>query len=212
MGLCDTCYVRRCKSRRCDERLRLKMSGNMEYTLVPIWDIPVLQVTDMWMEFKAHGETCNVLYMMESMKADEFMLNARDDPRTYIFPYIERSRFSDPPMPEWPIGVGRVTPNLNHIENGNIGFAIRPTERGKGHAFGLITLLEHMCLDFFIESPTACADLRNHRSLRALLNAGWIPTGKIYDWYPNPEPRKAIEFTPGRGGEPGPEEDELRRG
>ena len=210
MSICDTCIVRRCDL--CDIRERLKAGRTLAWKLVPIWDIPVLQLAEMWMEFKKNGESCNVLYMLENMEADEFMLKAREDPNTHIFAFVERIMLMGRPVPDWPLGVGRVTENPNHAENGNVGFALRPTARGKWLSQPLIALLEEKSRDLFIENPTACADLKNHRSLRALLNAGWIPTGKIYDWYPNPEPRKAIEFTPGRGGEPGPEEDELRRG
>lgn len=142
------------------------------------------QILDYVKEFKDNDEICNVLWAITpitiDMILDEYKRDSNPHERQYGFTFDGEL-----------IGFSRITLHPHHIENGNIGIGIRPSQRSKGYAHLLIESLmntAHECKD---NKLTAVVDVNNFRSLKAFKRAGFVPTGKIYDWTGN---RKAIEL------------------
>ena len=80
-----------------------------------------------------------------------------------------------------------------------MGYAIRPTERGKGYAAVFVHMMERVSEAVGVEHLTAMIDTTNERSIRAFLRAGWKCTGRKFEWNPNkhhPQKRIAVEMEP----------------
>ena len=142
------------------------------------------QILDYVKEFEDNEETCNVLWAITpvtiDMILDEYNRDSNPHERQYGFAVDGEL-----------VGFSRVTPHPYHIENGNIGIGIRPSQRRKGYAHLLIESLMNTAEECKNNRLTAVVDVNNLKSLRAFEKAGFVPTGKIYDWIGM---RKAIEL------------------
>lgn len=136
-------------------------------------------------EFRENGEYCQLLWPLEDgADVSECRRMFKSDENTdYLCFYIDDTL----------VGMGRCTKEPNHIENGKIGYSIRPSQRGKLYAPVLIRMLESYCEKNGISGVTACVDARNSRSIQALHHAGFEQTGVTYNWTKG---RKALEFAP----------------
>lgn len=134
-------------------------------------------------EFNDSGENCYVLYRLYEVDVDQQLKEATTDTHTHHVGLYVNDRLA---------GIGRVTPHPNHMENGMIGYAIRPSLRGKRYASMFIRLIEDFCKHLKMDRITACVDASNFRSLMAFNREGWKATG-IYRW---PGDRLAIEISP----------------
>lgn len=143
-----------------------------------------------WQEFRDRGETDNVLFQFCPDNVDEYCKQQATDQKTKRFGF-----FAYDVTGKWElVGMVRISQWLNYEESGKIGYSIRPSKRGRGYATDMLKLAGSWCRNHGIEPATACVDVRNVASIRALRAAGFTETGRSFDWVPNPEPRKAIEF------------------
>lgn len=159
----------------------------MRFEIRPCYTLSRRELTDLKDEFYSRGEFINVLWDLYDMDPEKWKMKERSNMRE-----AREAFFVDGVL----VGVARITRKPNHIENGNIGFAIRPTERGKRYATVFINLIHRKCMCMGVENPTACIDARNERSIKAFMRAGWRMTGRSYRWNPDPDPRVAIEMCP----------------
>ena len=159
------------------------------FVLMSCTDMHNLDIIRYREEFIDNGEDCYVLWLLKEMEIGEWKENARKDRRTrYVGMYVDAML----------VGIGRITLRLNNEASGKIGYAIRPSERGKGYAQQMIKMMTDACDVIGVPEPTACVDEGNEKSIRAFRKAGWEPSGRVFDWKPNPGPRKAIEYVPKR--------------
>ena len=136
-------------------------------------------------EFEDNDEECNVLWAITPVTVDMILEECRrdSDPHERQYGFVHDGEL---------IGFSRVTPHPLHVENGNIGIGIRPSQRRKGYAYLLIESLLNTADEFKrYNNLTAVIDVNNLKSQRAFEKAGFTPTGKIYDWIGM---RKAIEL------------------
>lgn len=125
-------------------------------------------------EFVRNGEECNVLWKLSYMDAFEFADECKADMSTRYFCFL---------LPNGTLaGIARITPNPNYIENGRMGYAIRPSERGKGYAPIMLRLIQDYCEKIKLYEVTACIDVNNEKSLAAFRKAGWVPTLTTFIW------------------------------
>lgn len=143
-------------------------------------------VLDYLREFEDNGEFCNVLWRLYEVGIDEWMREAMTDKATYIVGFYDHNVL---------VGMGRITPHPRHVENGNVGYAIRPSLRGKRYAAIMLIVIEDFCRRNSIDDIKACINSTNEKSMRAFEKVGWIPTGSTYVWSGN---RAAIEYSPKR--------------
>ena len=136
-------------------------------------------------EFHANHETENVTWELAYTGIDEYYERQREDQRSRRF-----GLFIDGEL----TGLARISARVNFEANGKIGYSIRPSKRGRRYSLVLLGLIGTYCQQNGIGDATACVDVRNTASIRALRAAGFMETGRIFDWQPNPEPRQAIEF------------------
>lgn len=133
---------------------------------------------------RSSGEECYVLYRVKPGQASVFKDRIRIDHSTEYLAYLVGEKIA---------AVARITKKPNPV-NGMLGYIVRPDFRGKGIAKQMV----HEAISFAnansIDELTAVVHTKNSQSMHILVNAGFRPTGKIYDWIPEPEPRKAIEF------------------
>lgn len=157
------------------------------YELVPCTDVPDLEIIQYNEEFHAAGEDCYVLWLLEGHDVHKWKAEISKDRRTRYIAFLVCGKL---------VGIGRITLRINNVASGNIGYGIRPSKRGRGFAHVMIHMMTQACYDLGLERPTACIDVVNEKSVRAFASAGWIPSGIVYDWKPNPGPRKAVEYVP----------------
>ena len=94
------------------------------FELMECIDMPDDDITDYRQEFINNHEDCYVLWLLKEMSIRDWKINARTDTRTkYVGMYAEDKL----------VGIGRITSRLNREASGMIGYAIRPSERGKGY-------------------------------------------------------------------------------
>lgn len=153
--------------------------------MMPCEELKSADIRNYFDEFTEAGEECNVLWALAQMSVDEWVENIKKDRHTIYAAFIVKGKVA---------GIGRITPHPNHIANGMIGYAIRPSEREKGLAVEMVKRLAEYSTICGIEAPTACVDENNTKSLHVMAEAGFLPTGKTYQWTPNPYPRTAIEL------------------
>lgn len=161
------------------------MGSLFEMCLRPIVLVSMSETEDYWNEFIAHGEREKVLWGFESMDVESYYRLQKADERHRRFGF-----FIDRKM----VGMLRVSFAVDHEANGKIGYSIRPTQRGKRYSILLLRMAAEYCNRNAIDNVTACVDVRNIASIRALRSSGFIETGRYFDWRPNPLPRKAMEF------------------
>jgi len=133
--------------------------------IVPFLEIDMRDISMMLDEYARHGEDCKPMDFLKDTNTELFMIMADD----------------------YAVGMVRKTKKLYRECHGKLGISIRPAERRKG--YGSATL-EKLSLEKWWE-PTACVDKTNEMSIRMFEKAGWIRTGRIFDWKGD---RKAIEF------------------
>lgn len=157
----------------------------LEYKLLDLNEVSPALIRDYYDEFTDSGEECSVLWKLSYLDPFEFAEECKKDRGTlYLCFFLPSGRLG---------GIARITPNPNHIENGRMGYALRPTERGKGYAPIMLNLIQVYCEHYAINNVTACVDRRNLASRNALEKAGWIETGNVYAWT---QKRLALEYVP----------------
>lgn len=159
----------------------------VKYELCPCDWLSIFEIAEYYDEFKENREECNVLWQLEKMGAGEWKAGLINEHRTKYVAFL---------VDDYPVGIGRLTLQLNYEANGMFGYAIRPSERGNGYASVFIRLMSDLCKRRGIERVTACVDEKNEISLRAFRRERWKETGQRYNWFPNPDPRVAVELVP----------------
>ena len=161
------------------------MTDTLTAELRPLEYIPCNETLRYWREFLNRGETENVLWELAGTDVYEYYERQAADTRTRRFGFYVNSEL---------IGMARISFRVNHEANGKIGYSIRPSKRGKLYAPTLLRLVEEYCLLNGVKPVTACVDVRNEASIKAFRKAGFVETGRVFDWTPNPLPRKAVEL------------------
>lgn len=133
--------------------------------IVPLQNYDRAEVDRMLNEYSKSGEIC---------KPMEFL----HDENTTVF-IVADGRIA--------VGMIRTTRKLWRECHGKVGISIRPSLRGSGYGAAALSALK-----WDDESvPTACVDVNNIRSIRMFEGAGWVRSGRVFDWKGN---RKAVEF------------------
>ena len=154
--------------------------------LSPFNYIPKSYVEAYCREFTDNGEKENVTFDIDEIGIDAFYDRQAEDERNLRFGFYIDGRL---------VGLVRISKTITYQANGNIGYSIRPSERGRKYSILLLQCVSELCKNRIgMKYATACVDTRNVPSIRALKSAGYIETGRMFEWIPNPEPRKAIEF------------------
>lgn len=155
-----------------------------KYKLVNCIEVDIDMIIAYNDEFKRYGENCYILWLLDKLGADGWKEKAVNDNRTVYVGFF---------CCEELIGIGRITDPLTYEANGVLGYAIRPTKRGEGHARVMIEMMRRMCTKIGLKKITACIDEKNTRSIKAIESAHWKTTGRVFDWT---DSRKAIEYAP----------------
>ena len=158
----------------------------MRCELITCKEIGTLELQDFLEEANCFGEKCNPLWETYEIGTARWMIKITLHEETLEEYYLAFK------VDGMLTGVCRVTPCPKHKENGQIGFYIRPSMRGKQFASKFLRMIEEFCRHIRIQHPTACVEVGNIKSLKAFRLAGWKPTGKRYDWT---EGRTAIEMS-----------------
>lgn len=154
----------------------------IRYELRFIRNISKRAIEEYFEEFDSNGEYCAVLWRLYEIPIDEWLTEVMADTRNfYVGFYVNETL----------VGIGRVSPNPNYPANGRLGYGIRPSKRGRAYATVMLRLMEDYCKFIGMDYITACVDVRNERSINALVKAGYEHTGVTYDWFDN---RKAYEM------------------
>ena len=158
---------------------------SVQAELTPVYLIPPGETRGYWQEFIDYGETENVLWELASMDIREYYERQIEDERNRRFGFRLNGTL---------VGMARISSRINYEANGKVGYSIRPSMRGRNYAVALLRLVAEYCLLNSIKPVTVCVDIRNEASLKALRRAGFVETGRVFDWTPNPLPRKAVEL------------------
>ena len=161
------------------------MIKDITYRIAPASELDAGDIQDYYEEFARNGEECKVLWLMVGKSTEEWrrMANEGCDDGTEYAGFYVNGRL---------VGMCRIKERINFPQSGNFGYAIRPSERGKGYATKFINaVLASFVPRYGLETITACVDSTNIRSLRAFTKAGWKYSGKMYEW---PHERTAVEF------------------
>lgn len=158
---------------------------SMVVGLIPIVLIDWRETVKYRDEFLACHENENVTWELANIGIHEYYERQRRDQRNQRFGFLMDGKL---------VGMARISSEINFEANGKIGYSIRPSERGKQYGTLLLRMIDAYCRKYGIRNVTACVDIRNEASIRALRAAGFIETGRVFDWVPNPEPRKAMEM------------------
>lgn len=159
--------------------------GGLKYEIVPCTWLTDEEIEDYVDEHKRFGEEVNVLWEIGQISPTAWKAKIEAAADTLYGAFLVDDRL---------VGVCRITKEPRHEANGKMGYSIRPSERGKGFAKIFLALIGELGARYEVEELTACVDKRNERSIRALEAAGWEWSGRTFDWRPNPEPRKAMEY------------------
>lgn len=143
-------------------------------------------VIDYWNEFLQNGEKENVLWELEHYDIDEYFRRQFIDMRNRRYGLVVDGKLC---------GMLRISGRVNFPANGMLGYSILPSMRGKGLGKLLIKMATEHCAKHGPMPVTACVDVRNEASRHILKKNGFVETGRVFDWKPNPEPRKAIELS-----------------
>ena len=166
------------------------MESVVTFGIYPAWERAPREILEYWNEFADYDEWPTTLYLMEKMTAAEWLEYIRKDDHTLVTAFTVNGKL---------VGIGRITPDLRCESQGKMGYAIRPTERGKGYAAVFVHMMERVSEAVGVEHLTAVIDTTNERSIRAFLRAGWKCTGRKFEWNPNkhhPQKRIAVEMEP----------------
>ena len=156
----------------------------MWYEIREITENDYSRVQEYLVEFLSNNEQCNVLWMMKPDNVKEWLdsnLHSDAPNRSKYYSFVVTGRI---------VGICRITEKPTYAANGQFGYAIRPSERGKGYASEMIRSITN---DIAKKRLTACVSENNVKSLKAFAKAGWVPSGITYTWI-NGE--TAIEFVP----------------
>lgn len=162
------------------------MVESVSAELRPLTSIGKKEVALYWQEFTEKGETENVLWELATLSIDEYYERQEADRRNRRFGFLVGGAL---------VGMVRISSRINYEANGKVGYSIRPSCRKRLYAPTLLRLAEEYCRLNGITPVTACVDVTNLASLRAFRLAGFVPTGREFDWRPNPYPRRAMEFS-----------------
>lgn len=157
-----------------------------EFKLIPCEFVWGGLIDEYRQEFLDNGEECNVLWRLEDISAMDWHKEIIEDRSTLYFAFVVDGQIA---------GICRVTPKPKHEANGMLGYAIRPSMRGNHLGVALLCMVRNVCRKKGWLHITACVDERNANSIHTLECAGWKPTGRKFDWLPNPEKRTAMEFS-----------------
>ena len=134
-------------------------------------------------EFVKRDGECHILYMLPEKSIDEMKKVMSEDMHTFVLAFL---------MDDHLAGLVRVTPCPNHKENGQLGWAIRPSMRCKGYAPIMIRMaLQWAEEEFGCSEFTVCIDSKNKASINVARKAGFSMTGNVYHWT---NKRISIEF------------------
>lgn len=155
------------------------------FSLVPCTHTNEALIDEYRREFLENGEECSVLWRLSDICVSDWIDEISSDRSTMYFAFFVNGVLA---------GVCRVTPNPKHEANGMLGYAIRPSMRGRHLGTIMVSAVCSECMKIGVYPLTACVDYRNVCSIRTLERAGFHRTCRIFNWRPNPEPRIAIEF------------------
>ena len=161
------------------------MIRDMSDRIVPASILSADDVQDYYNEFIRNGEECKVLWLMDEKGAGEWLRMAVEDRAdgTEYAGFFVNGRL---------VGMCRIKEMIRYPWSGNFGYAIRPSERGRGSAVRFIrSAVDAFAPRYGLEMITACVECTNLRSIRAFLRAGWKYSGKCYEW---PRERMAVEL------------------
>lgn len=164
----------------------------MKYEIKSCVDVDPDVLKDFMYEFEEHGEFCNAMWRAYEVGVPKWQVETN----AHVFSDKERcvAFLIDGAL----AGVARITPKPRHIENGKIGYYLRPSFRKKKYAPVFLRLIEDFCAARNINSPTAVTDIKNTSSIQALRCAGWVETGNRYLWTSEERDRIAVEFAPAK--------------
>ena len=152
------------------------------YDLRSVRRIPLADIAEYFNEFNENGEHCHLMWRAYEIPIEEWHREVSRDIRNHYVGFYVNEKLA---------GIGRVSPRPNYSANGNLGYGLRPSMRGNGYAPVMLRLMEGFCKDIGMDLITACVDENNGKSITTLMNAGYKPTGVVYDWI---DGRKAIEL------------------
>lgn len=158
----------------------------LNYELVELERIPKPDVIEYWNEFLQNGEKENVLWELEQYDIDTYYERQHVDMRNRRYGFVVDGKLC---------GMLRISGWVHFPANGMLGYSIRPSVRGKGLGNLLIRMATEHCSKYGPMPASACVDVRNEVSRHILKRNGFVETGRVFDWKPNPEPRKAIELS-----------------
>lgn len=151
--------------------------------LLPLTSLEKKEVEGYWREFIENGETENVLWELATLSIDEYYERQVADRRNRRFGFLVGGAL---------VGMVRISSRINYEANGKVGYSIRPSRRKRLYAPTLLRLVEEYCYLNGISPVTACVDVRNEVSIKTLRMAGFVPTGREFDWTLQ---RRAIELS-----------------
>ena len=163
--------------------------NQVDAELIMIEYLDPKSVYDYWMEFYRNREADNVLFGFDPDDVGGYLSRQREDHRNHRFGF-----FTYGSSGKRLAGLLRLTSKVTYPANGMLGYSIRPSERGKGYAKELLKLAKSWGAWHGMIPLTACVDVRNEISIHCLKAVGFKETGVVYNWDPNPEPRKAVEL------------------
>lgn len=163
----------------------MERAGGLKYEVVPCTWLSDGELYDYMDEITMPGEDLHVLWECDKIGPAAWKKKLEIEAETLYGAFLVDDRL---------VGVCRITKEPKHEANGKMGYSIRPSERGKGFAKIFLAMIGELGARYGVEELTACVDERNERSRRALEAAGWERSGRTFDWRPNPEPRKAVEY------------------
>ena len=159
------------------------MVDSLAMELRPLTSLEKAEVAGYWQEFLDHGERENVLWELAALSIDEYYERQGADRRNRRFGFLVGGSL---------VGMVRVSSRINYEANGKLGYSIRPSRRGRLYAPSLLRLAEEYCILNGIVPVTACVDVTNEASLKVFRLAGFVPTGREFDWTLQ---RRAVELT-----------------
>lgn len=154
-----------------------------QYELKPLQLLDNRAIEELNAEFVEQDGECYILYMLEEKSIEEMKKEMSEDTHSYVLAFLVDGN---------PTGLVRLTPKLNHVENGQIGWAIRPAKRENGFASIMIRMAAQLANEELgCKELTACIDSKNKASIKVARKAGLSMSGNVYHWSNN---RISIEF------------------
>lgn len=161
----------------------------MTYEMVPLFNLSSDMIVSFMDEAREANEFINPLWRLYDVEQDDWRNVIPDSNNDeMLFAFVVQGILT---------GVARATAHPKHIENGKVGFYIRPSQRKKKYAPVMIRMIEDMCERNMLRDLTAVVDIKNTSSFKALYAAGWERSGVQYRWN---QGRTAIELKPRSSG------------